>query len=63
MKALYKKLAAYGLGSALALSGMFLVQPFEGENKGVKSASAAGRALKWLKYNHSRQCVGIHIST
>ena len=33
MKVLYKKLAAYGLGSALALSGAFLVVPMEGEHK------------------------------
>ncbi|MGC3003762.1 lysozyme [Streptomyces sp. G35A] len=34
MNALYKKLAAYGLGGAIALSGAFLVAPFEGkENK------------------------------
>ena len=33
MKPLYKKLAAYGLGSALALSGAFLVVPMEGEHK------------------------------
>lgn len=33
MKSLYKKLTAYGLGSALALSGAFLVIPMEGEHK------------------------------
>lgn len=34
MNALHKKLAAYGLGGAIALSGAFLVAPFEGkENK------------------------------
>lgn len=34
MNTLYKKLAAYGLGGAIALSGAFLVAPFEGkENK------------------------------
>lgn len=33
MKTLYKKLAIYGLGSALALSGAFLVVPMEGEHK------------------------------
>lgn len=33
MNSTYKKLAAYGLGGALALSGAFLVQPFEGEHK------------------------------
>ena len=34
MKAVYKKLAAYGLGSAIALSGAYLVAPHEGkENK------------------------------
>jgi lysozyme len=33
MKTIYKKLATYGLGSALALSGAFLVVPMEGEHK------------------------------
>ena len=33
MRSLYKKLAAYGLGGALALSGAFLVVPMEGDNK------------------------------
>ena len=33
MRSLYKKLVAYGLGSALALSGAFLVVPMEGEHK------------------------------
>lgn len=34
MNTLYKKLAEYGLGGAIALSGAFLVAPFEGkENK------------------------------
>jgi lysozyme len=34
MNALYKKLAAYGLGGAVALSGAYLVAPWEGkENK------------------------------
>jgi lysozyme len=34
MKSLYKKLAAYGLGGAVALSGAYLVAPWEGkENK------------------------------
>ena len=36
MKSLYKKLAAYGLGGALALSGTFLVVPMEGEHKKKK---------------------------
>jgi len=31
MNALYKKLVAYGLGGAIALSGAFLVAPFEGK--------------------------------
>lgn len=34
MKSIYKKLAAYGLGGAIALSGAYLVAPWEGkENK------------------------------
>jgi lysozyme len=33
MNALYKKLATYGLGGAVALSGAYLVAPWEGENK------------------------------
>lgn len=33
MNALYKKLVAYGLGGAVALSGAFLVVPMEGEHK------------------------------
>lgn len=33
MKTLYKKLTAYVLGGALALSGAFLVVPMEGEHK------------------------------
>lgn len=33
MRNLYKKLAVYGLGGAVALSGAFLVVPMEGEHK------------------------------
>lgn len=35
MNSLYKKLAAYGLGGAVALSGAYLVAPFEGKENSV----------------------------
>lgn len=35
MNTLYKKLAAYGLGGAVALSGAYLVAPWEGKENRV----------------------------